>query len=190
MADEPKIVYINYFDGITRKKVKDLMAVCANVIEQHNPDKLYFLLSSNGGEVDAGIALYQFLKAIPPTIVMHNTGAIDSIATVVFLAGDERYAANHSTFLFHGIAVSFQPGARLTSAQLRENASRAENDEKKIAGIITANTTISEDEMKRLHVQGESKDLPFAKSTGIIHDVRDPKIPRGALFATLNLPDA
>jgi len=70
---------------------------------QPKPDVLYFLFSSNGGSVNAGIALYNFLRALPVEIIMHNTGSIDSIATVIFLAADKRYAALHSTFLFHGV---------------------------------------------------------------------------------------
>ena len=45
-----------------------LMSVCTQD-PQFNPKTLYFLFASPGGQVAAGIALYNFLKAIPPKIV-------------------------------------------------------------------------------------------------------------------------
>jgi ATP-dependent protease ClpP protease subunit len=58
-------VYISYYDVINDQKTKAVMAVCANVIAQQNPDRLYFLFSSTGGSVDAGVALFNFLRALP-----------------------------------------------------------------------------------------------------------------------------
>ena len=93
--------YISYFDVINEAKAKAFMAACADAVAQTRPSRLYFLFSSSGGSVDAGIALYNYLRALPVPIVMHNTGSIDSIANVVFLAADERYANPHSIFLLH-----------------------------------------------------------------------------------------
>ncbi len=52
--------------------------------------EFYFLISSPGGSVNDGIVLYNFIKALPAKIIMHNIGVIDSIATVIFLAANER----------------------------------------------------------------------------------------------------
>ena len=38
-------VYISYYDVINDQKAKALMALCANVIAQQSPDRLYFLFS-------------------------------------------------------------------------------------------------------------------------------------------------
>jgi ATP-dependent protease ClpP protease subunit len=51
---------------------------------------------------------------------MHNTGAIDSIATVIFHAADERYAAPHASFLFHGITWNFDQGQTLYRNEIEE----------------------------------------------------------------------
>jgi len=77
-------VYVSYYDAITEVKAKALMQACAQIIAQDKPTKLYFLFSSGGGSVDAGVALYNFFHALPLPLVMHNTGTIDSIANVVF----------------------------------------------------------------------------------------------------------
>ena len=80
-------VYVNYFGGIDDAKVKSLMAICADIIAKQKPKRIYFLFSSQGGGVNAGITLHNFLTALPVEIVMHNVGSVESIANVIFLAG-------------------------------------------------------------------------------------------------------
>jgi ATP-dependent protease ClpP protease subunit len=135
------IFYINYFDEITDGKVRGLMALCADILAKvkPTPSTFYFAISSPSGGVAAGITFYNFLRALPVKIVMHNTGSIDSIATVIFLAASERYACSHSRFLFHGVATgAFPPGTRLNRFQMREFLSGLEQDEGRIKELIAA----------------------------------------------------
>ncbi len=48
------------------------------------------LLSTPGGQVMAGITGYNFLRALPFRLVIHNAGNIDSIRNAIFLAGPIR----------------------------------------------------------------------------------------------------
>jgi ATP-dependent protease ClpP protease subunit len=180
-------IYVNYFDSINDSKTKALMAICSDIVAKHKPKTIYFLFSSLGGQVNSGITLYNFLRALPVEIVMHNNGSIDSIANVIFLAASKRYAAKHSSFLFHGINWNFAAGSSLTFFQLKENLSSFEREETKIASIIAERTKMSEAEIRELFRQGESKDLQFAISKGIIQEVRDPSIPENAPLITVNL---
>ena len=184
----PTTTYISYYDAINEGKAKAFMAACAEAIAQTRPSRLYFLFSSTGGSVDAGIAIYNYLRALPIAIVMHNTGSIDSIANVVFLAADERYANPHSSFLFHGIHWGFAQGAQLSWSQLQETVGRFRADEGKMVGIITQRTRITADELTRLFHQGETKDLAFAQEKGLIHKVEEAKVAAGSPFISLNFP--
>lgn len=181
-----KIIYINYVDDISLPKVKGLMGVCNDLVAQHKPDKLYFLLASPGGDVNAGIAFYNFLKAIPVKVVMHNIGTIDSIATVIFTAGDERYANPHTSFLFHGAGMGINQGSVFSLGQLREQVSRLSKDQDKISGIICENTKLNKNEINNLFIEGESKDTFFAKDKGIINDIRMANIPPDSIYITVN----
>jgi len=182
----PGPTYLAYYDQINDSKARSLMAACAEVLASTQPDRLYFLFSSLGGSVDAGVALFNFLRALPVPVTMHNTGSVDSIANVVFLAADERFANSHSTFLLHGVQWGFGQGAQLSRAQLQETMSRFSADEARMAGIITDRTSITSQELESLLLQGESKDLAFALSKGLIHGVKEAKIPVGAPFFALN----
>ncbi len=183
------IFYINYFDEITDGKVRGLMALCADILAKVKPTPatFYFAISSPSGGVAAGITFYNFLRLLPVKIIMHNTGSIDSIATVIFLAASERYACSHSRFLFHGVANGgLPPGTRLNRFQMREFLSGLEQDEGRIKELIIERSKITESEMVRLFQQGETKDPAFALEKGIIHDIRDLAIRTGAQIVTAN----
>jgi len=180
-----KTIYMNYYEQIDQGRVKVLMSFLTNLVAKNDPGTLYFLYSSTGGDVNAGIVLYNFLRALPVKVVMHNTGAIDSIATVVFLAGEERYAAKHSSFLLHGVTSTFPEKHTLGLTQAREIVSRMEQDQKKIAGIIGEHTKLSLDAIEKLLIQGEAKGSQFAKNEGFIDSIREPSIPKGEAILTI-----
>ena len=184
---QPKVVYINFFDTINDQKIKILMAICSDVIAKEKPDVLYFLFGSSGGFVNAGIAFHNFLRALPCKVVMHNMGAIDSIATTIFLAGEERFAAPHSTFLFHGVEMSFQQSTTFSVHKLAEIVSQLRQDENKIAGIYVERSKLTDQEIRDLFRQGESKDLTYAKDHEIIHEIKSPSVPKDAILISVNL---
>lgn len=178
-------IYLIYHDEVSAEKVKALMEVCSNAIMQYSPKTLYFQFSSSGGSVDSAITLYNFLKSLPCTIVMHNVGSIDSSANVVFMAGDERYAAPHTSFLFHGVGYGFGQ-AYLTKSQISEGLSIVSEAENKIAGIIAKSSNLSEAEVRQLFMEGESKSATYAKEKGVITSLKEASIPSGAPVYTIN----
>ena len=183
---EGKDVYINFYGPIEFNIAQGLMDLCFRLVSQ-GAKSLYFLLASPGGEINTGIELYNFLKSLPIHIVMHNMSAIDSIATVVFLSGDERYACPNSSFLFHGAKTTFLKDTSFDVRQINERASSLEKDEEKIKGIITNSTSITEVEMDEFFVSGQATDLNFAEKKGLINGVKMPDIGRDAPFVNINI---
>jgi ATP-dependent Clp protease, protease subunit len=185
---ETDVIYINYFDVIDMPRVNALMSFCSNLINQHNPRCLYFLFSSPGGNVSAGITFYNFLKALPCEIVMHNNGSIDSIANIIFMSAktENRFASPHSSFLFHGVALNL-PSMQLHLGKIKELASSLEKDEEKISGIIVDNTSMTKDEVNNLFTQGEVKNLEFALTKGVISNIKQSIIPENKLFINISI---
>ena len=76
-----------------------------NVIQQvkTQPEATSYLVSinSDGGEVDAGFDIYNYLRSLglPITTVAENSCC--SIATVVFMAGDKRIVKENTMFMIH-----------------------------------------------------------------------------------------
>ncbi len=182
-----KTIYVNFFDIINDAKVKTIMAGVSELINQQKPDIIYCLFSSSGGGVEAGITLYNFLRALPVEIVMHNTGSIDSIANVIFLSANTRYTSVHSSFLFHGVNWNFAANASLNKGQLAETLSNIDVSEAKICGIITERTKLTAPEVQALFSQGECKDPNFALSKGIVDEIKNPLIPKDVPILSFNL---
>lgn len=177
-------IYFAYQDEISIEKTKALMELCSQAVMQLKPTTIYFMLSSGGGDVNSAISLYNFLTGLPCEIVMHNIGSIDSAANVVFMAGDKRYAVAHTSFLFHGVTYQF-PGP-VNKNQISEGLSIVSSAQDKIAGILAERSSLSLAEVNALFVEGESKAASFAKSKGIISELRQVEVPANAPLYTIN----
>lgn len=179
-------VYINFYSPINDASTNKLMENLAQIVVQLKPIAIHFLFASPGGSVDAGVALYNFLRALPVPISMHNTGAIDSIANVIFHAAEERFAAPHASFLFHGVTWGINQPTNLNHSQIRELESQVTASENKIASILSGRCKLDDAEIRNLFLNGETKDTSFALDKGIIQSILEPKIPAGAQFFSIN----
>jgi len=187
MIDLQKTIYINFFDGIDPIKVNKFIRFTVDAINQHNPTEIYYFISSMGGDVDSGFTLYNFLISLQSKIkiTMHNTGTIDSMANVIFIAGQKRYAAPNASFLYHGIVMNFSAGGYGRTI-LKENLSRLDGMETRMAETISKNSKLSIAELKDFFQQGEGKDVNFALSKEVIHEVKIPSIPQGAVHLVMS----
>ena len=181
-SHDPKSVYITYIDNIDVAKVSFLMAQISKTIKSNRPDKLHILFSSQGGDVSAGIAPYNFLKSLPCEILMYNIGICASIATAIFCAPkpENRFACPHTSFLFHGVKQHFVANTQLNLELAKELASNFTRDQERIAEIMTSNTKMTKEQVDALFIQGEVKNLDQAITDGIIASVQEIKIPINA----------
>ena len=185
MTVPEKTIYINFFDVIDLTKVNKFIQFCTDAIKQHDPTEVYFFIASNGGDVDSGFVLYNYLISLQGklTVVTHNTGSIDSIANVIFMGGQKRYAAPNASFLFHGVSMNFNGPQSKTA--IKESLSRLDGMENRIAETVSKNSKLTEAELKILFQQGEGKDVNFALDKGIINEVKIPSVPHGSIHLAM-----
>ena len=183
--EQNKTVYINFFDSIDATKVNKFIKFCADVINTHNPSELYFFISSGGGDVDSGFVLYNYLTSLTGklNITMHNTGNIDSIANVIFMAGQKRFSAPNGAFLFHGVAMNCNGG--FTRTMLTETLSRCIGMENRISHTISSKSKLTDGEIEILFRQGEGKDVKFALEKEIIHEIKVPSVPPNSVHLAM-----
>lgn len=185
MSDQ-KTLYINFFDGINPTTVNKFIKFTVDAIQEHSPTEVYYFISSAGGDVDSGFTLYNFLVSLQGklTVTMHNTGQIDSIANVIFLGGQKRYAAPNASFLFHGIVMNINTGG-YGRTTLKEHLSRLDGMESRMAKTISRNTKLTQAELKGFFDQGEGKSVEFALSKEVIHEIRIPVVPEGSIHLAM-----
>jgi ATP-dependent protease ClpP protease subunit len=175
-----KAAYVSFSAEINASTTEPLIQTLANFANV-GVAEVRLLLSTSGGSVMNGVNLYNMLKALPLKLVTHNVGNVDSIGNAIFLAGEERYACPHSTFMFHGVAAGFQPPvAALPGRQLRECLANVDADERRIAAIVGQHTKLSEDKIRAFFRDAHTMDATEAVSTGIVHEIKEVQIPPGS----------
>ena len=68
-------------------------------------EKFVVILSSQGGDRDAGWSLYEILRAFNKEIVTVGLKSVSSAAIYPFIAGHKWYVFPHATFLFHPTVI-------------------------------------------------------------------------------------
>jgi len=173
------MTYINFHAPIDMKTSQVLMNTLAQIVAK-GEDEVYILLSSGGGMVISGVTLYNYIRALPLKVITHNVGIVNSVANVVFLAGDERYAVPNSSFLFHGVGFDIKQPTRFEEKQIRERLISLQRDTELLANIIKERTNLQLEEVKKLFLEAQTKNPEEAKQIGIIHEVQEVNIPKGA----------
>jgi ATP-dependent protease ClpP protease subunit len=170
-------VWVTFFAEINASTAENLVAQMIGLANKR-ATKVHLVMSTPGGDVRSGMNIFHTLLSLPFPIDTYNVGNVDSIGNVIFLAGQRRYASQNATFMFHG--VSFELGAgRLDHKTLVDLLETANADHNRIARIIAEHTQLSERQIRGFFRAQKTKDAAFAKEHGIVHDIKEPKLPSG-----------
>ena len=87
---------------VERKVVQESIRTINEDLYSKPVKSLRFLLASGGmsGEMDAGINMYTYLKALPIEVETIGFGELDTAATIIFLGGKKRTALENCQFIF------------------------------------------------------------------------------------------
>lgn len=179
-----KTVYVSFSAEINATTKESLIAAVTSVTNQ-GAAEIYLMLSTPGGAVMNGMTLYNTLRALPVKLTTHNMGNVDSIGNAVFLAGEERYACAHSTFMFHGVAWGTPAAAQFEEKVTRERLDSLQADQRRIGSVIEERTKLKGKAVADLFLEAQTKDAAYAVSNGIVNEIRDVKIPVGATIVSL-----
>jgi len=138
------------------------------------------LISSPGGNIYSGMMAYNFLKGCPAEIVTHNINTCDSIAGVIYCAGDRRLSVPHGRFLLHGPRAGFQANTNLTENELEERMNALKNDMDNIAGVLAAATGKEETAVHQDMRRGLTLNPEGAVEYGLVHEISEQLYPAGA----------
>jgi ATP-dependent Clp protease protease subunit len=176
--------YVSFIAGVNEGTVQRLLFQVNQQI-QFGARTVHLLLSTPGGDVAPGVALYNALIGLPCQLVTHNIGNVDSIGNVVFLAGNQRYAVPNATFMFHGVGLPLQQ-FRLEQKNGKAILDGLAADTAKITGVLESRAKFADrEEIAQLFVHESMKDTSYAKEHAIIDDVRNVEIPQGSPFVQL-----
>lgn len=148
--EETKEATINIFGDITSYPWLESDVSSYNLSKQlaemGDVDKINVFISSYGGEVKEGLEIYHALKRHKANVVTYCESFACSIASVIFLAGDERIMSNASLLMIHN-AWTWAEG---NAEQLRKQADDLEKITQASVEVYKENSKLSEEEIKAL----------------------------------------
>jgi ATP-dependent Clp protease protease subunit len=178
-------IYINFNLEISPQSTQALFKIIQENLFK-KIEKIYLLISSPGGNVDPGIAIYNFLKGLPIEVVTHNYGSCDSIAALVFCAGKKRYTVTNSRFLIHGIGLTVQ-NQRFNEINLREVLDSLRNQRETISKIIAKECNKKVEDVEKDMLNGIVLNPDEAIKYGLVTEIKNDLIPSGVNFINVTL---
>lgn len=135
-----EITSMPYTDGdVSAKSIYDQ-------IKDADVERINVRINSYGGEVAEGLAIYNALRSHKAKVVTYCDGFACSIASVIFMAGDERIMSDSSLLMIHN-AWSWGVG---NADQLRKQADDLEKITQASVTAYKEHSTLSEEEIKKL----------------------------------------
>lgn len=178
-------VYLNFNLEVNSQSTQSLFKIIQEQLAK-GMKILHLLISSPGGSVDAGIAIYNFLKGLPIEVITHNYGSCDSIAALVFCSGKKRFTVRNSRFLIHGIGFNIQ-NQRFNETSVREVFDSLKNQRETISKIIAEECAkkvldIETDMLKGIVLNSEE-----AVKYGLATEIKNDLIPQGTNFINISV---
>jgi ATP-dependent Clp protease, protease subunit len=178
------MVYVSFCKPVNFDTATALIRTCREVVSdgQHNWDKLRLMISSGGGNITAAFAAYNEIRSMPIELETLNTGATDSPALMIFMAGKKRYACARSAFQLRQPSWWFQSKDDVALSVISDAARWLQEYQQMMAEAIAEGTDgqLTRDKVVEMIQTGTTLNPQQAKDIGLIHDIIEPTIPAGA----------
>ena len=140
---------------------------------QENPRAWVNLyITSPGGEVGAGFALYDFITVIvKPKLQTIIIREVDSMAIIVALAGNFRVMSHSATMFFHDIGSSLEREVRVPRHQLKRMGESLDDLLETYVQIIVSRSKLTSREIKRLIEREQKMNASEALKLGLVHEI-------------------
>jgi ATP-dependent Clp protease protease subunit len=138
------------------------------------------MISSGGGNITAAFAAYNEIRSMPIELETLNTGATDSPALMIFMAGKKRYACARSAFQLRQSSWSFPSKDDVALSVIADTAKWLQEYQRIMAETIAEGTDgrLTSDKVVEMIQAGTTLNPQQAKDIGLIHDIIEPTIPR------------
>ena len=172
--DRTKSYYVFFDQNIDVASMRSLRRQLTTLVEAGVSD-ITLVIDSAGGLLEATLITYSFIRALPARINTHAQGYVQSAATILFLAGQERSADRNVRFLFH---PSRSPiNGLMDEQQVRESLMGMSTVRDVVGEIYRDRTSLSDQEIDRFSRETAIYTAAQALAAGVIQTVADLRIP-------------
>lgn len=106
-------------EDVTEKLASKIIRALIKMTEiSHDPIELY--LSSGGGEIYSGLAIFDAIRECPCDVNIIGSGQLFSAAFIIYLAGDQRIASENTSFMIHSISYGTEGSVKQHEIEVNE----------------------------------------------------------------------
>lgn len=132
-------ISVHFMGPINISTVEVFRNMLLNSLRNPNIDAIEILMSSEGGDLNAGFTAYNYVRSLPVKTIAVNMGSIESIAVMPFLACDERRAVPTAKFMLHNFHWGFG-NSKVYMNQLQEHADCLHFDVERYVSVYNERT--------------------------------------------------
>lgn len=167
------------FAGVLDTQVtRSVFTIFANAIKD-GISTVHFLIHSPGGNVNDGIALFNYFDSIPIELVAYNSGSVASAAAIAYLGAHKRIVCESGAFMIHhstGMVGNVATGKRLQSV-----VDSLHIDDARLMNILNSRIKLTDEQQGILAVADLHLDAKQSVECGIAHEIGQ-FIPKGPLY--------
>lgn len=134
-------------------------------------DEIVLFIDSPGGEVQAGLALFDVMRMVEKLVKTVVLGRAASMGAIIFLAGNKREMLSHSTIMIHDPAFGSRNIGGLKSHELKAELDDLNRCREILADIIAERTGKKLKEIYKVtavdHYMNSKEALDFGLATGL-----------------------
>ena len=131
-------------------------------------EQLDLYINSYGGELFGGLALYDYLRALPVVVHTIAIGKVMSAGTLIFLAGEIRSCYKHTYFMVHNLSDNLSGTIQSLETDMALNKILNEQ----MVNIYKEHTNIKhKKEWRKRLMQDTYIDAKEAKEIGFVHEI-------------------
>lgn len=171
--------FISFSAEVVPQTTEALIQAVTNFVNQGFKE-VHLLLSTPGGSVMHGITIYNILRGLPIKLITHNVGNVDSIGTVIYLAGEQRYACPQTTFMLHGVSFGTNTPIQFFEKNLKERLASVQADQERIKAVYCDRAGINPEIAEAFFLGESTINANDAVAQGIAQEVRPVSIPAGS----------
>jgi ATP-dependent protease ClpP protease subunit len=172
--DKTKSYYVFFDENIDAMSMRALRRQLANLVEAGVSD-ITLVIDSAGGLIEPMLITYSFILALPIKVRTHVQGFVQSAASILFLAGQERSADRYAHFVFHPPQTPVN--GIMAEQQIRERASAFDVVIDVMAQICRDRTSVPASEIARFSREMVIYTAAQAREYGVVQTVEDLHIP-------------
>lgn len=165
--------------NINSENCNEIIKQIMFISEQDDINEIEVFIDSFGGEVQAGLALYDVMRMIDKPIRTIILGKAASMGAIIFLAGSKREMLPHSKILIHDPSFSHNDVGGMKSHEIKAELEDLDRCREILANIIAERTGRKLKEIYKItavdHYMDSDEAIKFGLADGIYENLKGDK---------------